>query len=433
MKIVFSEGSGLNDSVYGKCQAPIRMFLEQRGEQFEQQSVLKDLFLMGTSDNYGDMLTTMTAMSGFEPVGENGAYPADGMQEGYRKLLVYDTWKDSFAISAEMIEDSKLMDLKKQPAAFLTGYNRTREMFGAALLGNAIRGNAAAQYHGKSFDINAADGVTLFHTAHPPKVAGDNQCNSFKDEFSVDALGKLETAMHLFRGDNDEILDVAPDTIVIPENADLKKAVFTAIGADKDPVTANNAFNYQYGRWTVIVWSYLNQFITAGTKPWLLLDSKYNKTYGGAVWNDRIQLAPMMEEILTDLAPLAEKNGITLACDGDGAMTGSDGLIYRLLFNLTENAIKYNHPGGTVRLTVQEEAARLVIRVADTGCGIPEPYRESIFQPFFRVDKSRSREYGGVGLGLSLVWAIVELHGGSVCVEDSSEAGTTIAVQLPVQ
>ena len=149
--------------------------------------------------------------------------------------------------------------------------------------------------------------------------------------------------------------------------------------------------------------------------------------------NDRIQLAPMMEEILTDLAPLAEKNGITLTCDGDGAMTGSDGLLYRLLFNLTENAIKYNHPGGTVRLTVQKEAAHLVIRVSDTGCGIPEPYRESIFQPFFRVDKSRSREYGGVGLGLSLVWAIAELHGGSVCVEDSSEAGTTIAVQLPVQ
>ena len=149
--------------------------------------------------------------------------------------------------------------------------------------------------------------------------------------------------------------------------------------------------------------------------------------------NDRIQLAPMMEEILTDLAPLAEKNGITLTCDGDGAMTGSDGLLYRLLFNLTENAIKYNHPGGTVRLTVQKEAARLVIHVSDTGCGIPESYRESIFQPFFRVDKSRSREYGGVGLGLSLVWAIAELHGGSVCVEDSSEVGTTIAVQLPVQ
>lgn len=291
MKITFSEGSGLNDSVYGKCQAPIRMFLEQRGEQFEQQSVLKNLFLMGTSENYGDLLTTMTAMSGFEPVGENGAYPADGMQEGFSKLIVYDTWKDSFKISAEMIEDAKLMDLRKQPAAFMTSYNRTREMFGAALFGNAMKAQASMQYKGKQFDLTTADGVTLFNTAHPPKVSGENQCNLFSDAFSVDALGQMETAMHLFRGDNDEILDVAPDTILIPEEASLKKAVFAAIGADKEPTTSNNAFNYQYGRWTVIIWSYLNQFITASTQPWVLLDSKYNQTYGGAVWNDRVKLA----------------------------------------------------------------------------------------------------------------------------------------------
>lgn len=291
MKITFSEGSGLNDSVYGKCQAPIRMFLEQRGEQFEQQSVLKNLFLMGTSENYGDLLTTMTAMSGFEPVGENGAYPADGMQEGFSKLIVYDTWKDSFKISAEMIEDAKLMDLRKQPAAFMTSYNRTREMFGAALFGNAMKAQASMQYKGKQFDLTTADGVTLFNTAHPPKVSGENQCNLFSDAFSVDALGQMETAMHLFRGDNDEILDAAPDTILIPEVASLKKAVFAAIGADKEPTTSNNAFNYQYGRWTVIIWSYLNQFITASTQPWVLLDSKYNQTYGGAVWNDRVKLA----------------------------------------------------------------------------------------------------------------------------------------------
>ena len=291
MKITFSEGSGLNDSVYGKCQAPIRMFLEQRGEQFEQQSVLKELFLMGTSENYGDQLTTMTAMSGFEPVGENGAYPTDGMQEGYNKLIVYDTWKDSFSISAEMIEDAKLMDLRKQPAAFMTSYNRTREMFGAALFGGAIKAQERTLYKGKSFDITAADGKTLFHTAHPPKVAGETQCNLFSDAFSADALGKMETAMHLFRGDTDEILDVAPDVILIPEIASLKKEVFAAIGADKEPTSSNNAFNYQYGRWTVIVWSYLNQFITPSTQPWILMDSKYNQTYGGAVWNDRVKLA----------------------------------------------------------------------------------------------------------------------------------------------
>ena len=148
---------------------------------------------------------------------------------------------------------------------------------------------------------------------------------------------------------------------------------------------------------------------------------------------DHIELGPMIDEIFADLAPLAEKNNITLEREGDGTMTGSDTLIYRLLFNLTENAIKYNRPGGSVRLSVTPESEKLLIRVADTGPGIPERFQRSIFQPFFRVDKSRSREYGGVGLGLSLVWEIVKLHGGTVCVENSSEAGTTVAVSLPLR
>ena len=149
--------------------------------------------------------------------------------------------------------------------------------------------------------------------------------------------------------------------------------------------------------------------------------------------NEKLQLAPMIEEIFTDLAPLSDKRGVTLTAEGDGIMTGSDALIYRLLFNLTENAVKYNRPGGSVRVTVAKEPEKLLIRVSDTGRGIPEEYQRSIFQPFFRVDKSRSREYGGAGLGLSLVWEIAELHGGSVWVEKSSENGTVIAVELPVQ
>ena len=149
--------------------------------------------------------------------------------------------------------------------------------------------------------------------------------------------------------------------------------------------------------------------------------------------NERIQLAPMIEEIFTDLAPLSDKRGVTLTAEGDGIMTGSDALIYRLIFNLAENAVKYNRPGGSVRVSVTQEPETLLLRVSDTGCGIPEEYQRSIFQPFFRVDKSRSREYGGAGLGLSLVWEIAELHGGSVWVEESSEKGTTIAVGLPAQ
>ena len=149
--------------------------------------------------------------------------------------------------------------------------------------------------------------------------------------------------------------------------------------------------------------------------------------------NERIQLAPMIEEIFTDLAPLSDKLGVTLTAEGDGIMTGSDALIYRLIFNLTENAVKYNRPGGSVRVSVTQKLEKLLLRVSDTGCGIPEVYQRSIFQPFFRVDKSRSREYGGAGLGLSLVWEIADLHGGSVWVEKSSEKGTTIAVGLPTQ
>ena len=147
--------------------------------------------------------------------------------------------------------------------------------------------------------------------------------------------------------------------------------------------------------------------------------------------NEQIQLIPMIEEIFTDLAPLAEKRSITLEAEGDGSLTGSDTLIYRLLFNLTENAVKYNRPGGSVRVELAQRQEKCIIRVSDTGCGIPEEYQQSIFQPFFRVDKSRSREYGGVGLGLSLVWEIAALHGGSVWVEESSDKGTTIAVELP--
>ena len=149
--------------------------------------------------------------------------------------------------------------------------------------------------------------------------------------------------------------------------------------------------------------------------------------------NERIQLAPMIEEIFTDLASLAEKKEISLACDGDGVMTGSDALIYRLLFNLAENAVKYNRPGGRVRISVTQEPEKLLIRVSDTGCGIPGEYQRSIFQPFFRVDKSRSREFGGAGLGLSLVWEIANLHGGRVWVAESSDNGTTIAVELPAR
>lgn len=147
--------------------------------------------------------------------------------------------------------------------------------------------------------------------------------------------------------------------------------------------------------------------------------------------NDRIELAPMIEEIITDLEPIAEEKGIALNYDGNGTMIGSDTLIYRLIFNLTENAIRYNRANAQVHISVCDDGDKISIRVRDNGHGIPEQYRESIFQPFFRIDKSRSRAHGGVGLGLSLVWEIVLLHKGAIKIEESSDNGTVMLVTLP--
>lgn len=288
--ITFAEASGVADSIYGKSQAPIRMFLEKRGESFEAESVLPHVFNMGTSKHWGEKFTSMTAMEGFKPVGENGAYPVDGMGEGFDKFFQHETWKDSFSISREMIDDANHMELKKRPKGFITAYYRTRERFGAALLGGAIGGSGTINFGGKTFDAKCADGKGLFDKAHPSKLGKGNQSNRFADSFSQDALSALETAMQNFRGDNGELLDVAPDTILIPNNYRLKRDVFAVIGADKDPATANNGFNYQFGRWNVIVWNDLGDFIKAGTQPWILLDSRYNEEYSGGVWLDRVKL-----------------------------------------------------------------------------------------------------------------------------------------------
>ena len=148
---------------------------------------------------------------------------------------------------------------------------------------------------------------------------------------------------------------------------------------------------------------------------------------------DRIDIGPMVEEVLTDLLPLAEKKKITLAQEGGNVrMTGSDILIYRVLYNLVENGIKYNKQGGSVTVSYRQEENMAVIHVTDTGQGIPEKCQSNIFQPFYRIDKSRSREYGGVGLGLAFAWESVRLHGGSISVLQSTPEGSTIEVELPV-
>lgn len=157
-----------------------------------------------------------------------------------------------------------------------------------------------------------------------------------------------------------------------------------------------------------------------------LLDMSELQTVGR---NDKIILDAIVEEVLADLEPLAVEKNIKLIgkCE-DATMIGSDILIYRLVYNLVENAIKYNHPLGQVTVTAYQRNKHVYLSVEDTGRGIPKKLRERVFEPFFRVDKSRSRELGGVGLGLAFVREIVRVHDGSICIKSGKTGGTIFEV-----
>ena len=157
-----------------------------------------------------------------------------------------------------------------------------------------------------------------------------------------------------------------------------------------------------------------------------LLDMSELQTVGR---DDKIILDAIVEEVLADLEPLAVEKNINLIgkCE-DATMIGSDILIYRLVYNLVENAIKYNHPLGQVTVTTYQRNKHVYLSVEDTGSGIPKELRERVFEPFFRVDKSRSRELGGVGLGLAFVHEIVRVHDGSICIKSGKTGGTIFEV-----
>ena len=291
MSIIFSKGAGLNKSVYGESYEPIKLMIEKKAEAFEKLSILPKIFNMDKSTNFAEKLSSMTSMDGFMPVDEGGSFPVDTWQEGYSKTFTHITFKNEFSITEEMLDDSKILNLRKKPTAFINGYLRMRETFGSSLVAGGI--GTSIVFRGKTVSTTANDGLSLFNTAHTSITGGATQSNAFTNAFSAAALGLAETAMQNFKDDNGNILGVTPDTIVIPNIAALKKLVFETIGADKDPATANNGFNYQFGRWNVIVDPYWQPATGA---PWILISSQYNEDNIGAVWFDRKPLKIKADE-----------------------------------------------------------------------------------------------------------------------------------------
>lgn len=293
MAFTFSKNSNVNDSIFGKSQAPIKAFLEEQDEAFSKMSIIPYVFTEDTTTNYAEKYGYETALQNFEPVGENGAYPISGFQEGYSKTIEPDEWKNSFRVTQQMMEDAKFGKIKSQSKGFMLSYYRTKELFASSILNSGMNTSMVFGATGKTFDITCADGQPIFSLNHPSKTGRTGvQSNIFNLPFSYDNLNKVEEAMHYFTDDDGNLLSMNPDTIVISDRAKIKKAVFDAIGSDGTPGTANTGYNYNFGRWNVVISPYIDRGIT-GTNDdsWFLIDRDYNEAAYGLIWLKRIELA----------------------------------------------------------------------------------------------------------------------------------------------
>nr|MBQ8244291.1 hypothetical protein [Oscillospiraceae bacterium] len=290
--IIVSENSNVVNSLFGELQAPLKSLLERENELWmnKEGNIVEKIFVNFPITTHSATIGGLLGSNGFAPVGENGAYPTAGIEEGYFQTFIPETWKGSFMISMEMMEDKLSAVMKGQPIAFLDDYYRARHNFFWGLLGAALQNKDALVLNGKSFSVKGKDGSRVFSTAHKIKRTGKTQSNAFANSFSQTDLGKVATAMQNLKTDGGELANVQPNTIIIPNLEAAKAEVFGVLGAYHDANTAaGNKYNYQFGNWNVAVSPYLNQYVdeTAESFPWILADLEYNKRYYGAVDVDR--------------------------------------------------------------------------------------------------------------------------------------------------
>lgn len=287
--VVFSKASGVNDSIFGKSQEPIKAIINQQKELFEQKSMISKIFYMDKSTNFAEKYTSETSLGNFEDVGENGSYPETEMREGFSKVIESRTWKNQFAVTQEMIEDAKIGKIKQKSNAFVTSFGRTRENFAASLLAGGV--NKTVTIGGKVYDATGADKVALFSEVHPSITEkGGYQSNKFKAAFDQYVMDKMQEKMQDFKDEDGNLLSVMPDTIIIPNDAAMTRAVLAAIGSDLDPESNKNAINFQCGLWNVIKWGYLPKTIDG--KPYFMMaDSEYLQNYMCLPFIDRIPLS----------------------------------------------------------------------------------------------------------------------------------------------
>lgn len=298
--VLFSVSSDLASSIFFKdLYAPLKSIVLEKYTEFAKTDTFKDVFKEVMSDGFAESYTSMTDLiGGFEQISEGGVPKISDRMEGYKKFVENFNYANSFVVTRNAIEDNKISGAINGLSLMMRNYWLSRNHEAGAFLVNAVNGTTT--YKGKAMDITSADGQNLFATAHTSKVAGvANQSNKYAGiateqasgvYFSSDLLAKAETVMQNILDDNGEIAGITPDTIVIPNDATLKKQVFGVLGANFIPETDGNAFNFLVGRYNVVVSQELNKLTANGDKPFYLLDSNYNSVVDGLIYQNRENL-----------------------------------------------------------------------------------------------------------------------------------------------
>ncbi len=272
--IIISEASALNNALFGEVQYPIASFLESRIEAIDSQSIANKITREVKSTHAREGYAGMTTGGNFRATPENGEYPVTDIEVAYTKDIKNITWKNSFAVSREMLDDSNFKEVFKRATGLVRSYARTKERFFFEMLGTALQGKTSFKVDGVEIPTTSYDNLPMFSVNHKGKKSGKKISNAFSDAFSEEVLSELSTRMQNFTDENGNVLDIQPDTILIPNDAALKRQIFAVIGSDKVTGSGNNDYNYLFGNWNVWVTPYLNEFIADGTSPYILLDSR---------------------------------------------------------------------------------------------------------------------------------------------------------------
>lgn len=293
--LLFTVSGDLANSIFFKdLYAPLKSIVIEKYTEFATTDTFKDVFKEVMSDSFAESYTSMTDLiGGFEQISEGGVPKISERMEGYKKFVENFNYANSFVVTRNAIQDNKISGAINGLTLMMRNYWLSRNHEAGAFLVNAVTG--ATTYKGKTLDVTSADGLTLFNTAHTSKVQGvATQSNKYAGDateqasgiyFSSDLLAKAETIMQNIKDDNGEIAGIAPDTIIIPNDAVLKKQVFGVLGATNIPETDGNAFNYLCGRYNVIVSQELNDLAT--NHIFFLLDSNYNSVVDGLIYQNR--------------------------------------------------------------------------------------------------------------------------------------------------